>query len=115
MHGCGLVGDLLHLALYLMTIAFWVLFWMVCIFNARGRLRSLLGAHALMICVLLFPMLPATFIGGALIAFGVEGLIWSLCITGIGLPIAGMQWVQPYVKNRSTENSHHVDLSATGG
>ncbi|WP_185753249.1 hypothetical protein [Pseudomonas fluorescens] len=89
------------MALYLMTTTFWVFFWMVGIFNARGRLKSLLGAHALMICMLLFPVLPATFIGGALIAFGVEGLIWGLCIAGIGFPIAGMQWVQRYVKNRS--------------
>ncbi|SEF03274.1 hypothetical protein [Pseudomonas migulae] len=98
MHGYGMAGDLLHLAVYLMTIAFWALFWMVCIFNARGRLKRLLGAHALMICILFFPALPATFIGGALISFGIEGLIWSLCITGIGLPIAGMQLVQHYVK-----------------
>lgn len=100
MHGYGMVGDLLHLALYLMSIAFWALFWMVCIFNAEGRLKSLLGAHALMVCILLFPVLPATFIGGVLIAFGIEGLIWSLCITGIGLPIAGIRLVHRYVTNR---------------
>ncbi|QCY12947.1 hypothetical protein [Pseudomonas sp. MPC6] len=100
MHGYGMVEDLLRLALYLTTIAFWALFWMVCIFNAKDRLKSLLGAHALMIFILLFPVLPATFIGGALIAFGIEGLIWSLCITGIGLPIAGMQLVQRYAQNR---------------
>jgi len=100
MHGYGMVGDLLHLGLYLMTILFWVLFWMVCIFNARGRLKRLLGAHALAICTVLFPLLPATFIGGTLIAFGIEGLVWGLFISGIGLPIAGLQLVHRYVSNR---------------
>jgi hypothetical protein len=95
-----MVGDLLHLGLYLMSIVFWVLFWMVCIFNAGGRLKNLLGAQALMICFVLFPILPATFIGGTLIAFGIEGLVWGLCISGIGLPIAGLQLVQRYVNNR---------------
>ncbi|WP_150784489.1 hypothetical protein [Pseudomonas fluorescens] len=99
MYGYGMVGDLLHLALYLMAIGFWALFWMVCIFNAKGRLSKLLGAHALLICVVMFPVLPATLVGGALIAFGIEGLIWSLCITGIGVPLAGMQLVRRYVKN----------------
>lgn len=98
MHGYGMVGDLLHLALYLLSIGFWAVFWLVCIFNAKGRLKRLLGAHALLICVLLFPLLPATFLGGVLIAFGIEGLIWSLCITGIGVPFAGMQLVQRYVQ-----------------
>jgi len=101
MHGYGMIGDLFHLALYLMTIAFWALFWMVCIFNAKGRLKRILGAHALVICIVFFPLLPVTFVGGALIAFGIDSLILTLCITGIGLPIAGMQLVQRYVDDRS--------------
>jgi hypothetical protein len=101
MHGYGMAGDLLHLLVYLMTIVFWALFWIVCIFNSRGRLKRLLGAHALMICVVLFPVLPATFIGGTFIAFGIEGLVWGLCIFGIGLPIAGLQMIQRYVNHSS--------------
>jgi len=90
MHGYGMVGDLLYLALYLASIGCWTFLWMVCIFNANGRLKRFLGTHALLICILLFPLMPATFIGGALIAFGIEGLGWIGGIVGIGLPLAGL-------------------------
>jgi len=90
MHGYGMVGDLLYLALYLASIGCWTFLWMVCIFNAKGRLKRFLGTHALLICILLFPLMPATFIGGALIAFGIEGLGWIGGIVGIGLPLAGL-------------------------
>lgn len=98
MHGYGMVGDLVHLALYLISIGFWAFLWMLCIFHARGGLKKLLGAHALLICVLVFPVLPATFFGGALIAFGIEGIAWSLCIVGVGLPLAGLRLMQRYVQ-----------------
>ncbi len=98
MHGYGMMGDLLYLALYLMSIGFWAALWMVCIFNAKGRLKKLLGAHALLICVLLFPLLPATFMGGALLAFGIEGIVWSFSIFGVGVPLAGLGFVQRYVQ-----------------
>ncbi|VVP93479.1 hypothetical protein PS918_03473 [Pseudomonas fluorescens] len=94
MHGYGMMGDLLHLALYLLSIGFWAVFWIVCIFNAKRRLKRLLGAHALLIGLLFFPVLPATVVGGALIAFGLEGLVWGLCIAGVGLPLAGLQLVR---------------------
>ncbi|MGJ7517330.1 hypothetical protein ACSFE6_23755 [Pseudomonas baetica] len=94
MHGYGMIGDLIHLALYLMSIGFWALFWIVCIFNAKHRLKKRLGAHALLIGLLFFPVLPATLVGGALIAFGIESLVWSLCIVGVGLPLAGLQFVR---------------------
>lgn len=100
MHGYGMIGDLLHLALYLMSIGFWAVLWMVCIFNAKGRLRKFLGAHALLICILVFPVLPATFIGGALLAFGIEGIAWSFCIVGVGVPLAGLGLVQRYIQIR---------------
>lgn len=90
MHGYGMVGDLLYLALYLASIGCWTFLWMVCIFNAKGRLKRFLGTHALLICILLFPLMLATFIGGALIAFGIEGLGWIGGIVGIGLPLAGL-------------------------
>lgn len=63
---------------------------MVCIFNAKGRLKRLLGTYALLICILLFPLLPAAMIGGGLIAFGFEGIAWICGILGIGLPLAGL-------------------------
>ena len=96
MHGYGMVGDLLHLALYLASIGFWALLWMVFIFNAKGRLKRLLGTRALLICVLLFPLLPATFIGGAVIAFGIEGIAWICGVLGIGLPLAGLRLIMRY-------------------
>ena len=96
MHGYGMVGDLLHLALYLASIGFWSLLWMVCIFNAKGRLKRFLGAHALLICILLFPLLPATFIGGAVIAFGIEAIAWICGVLGIGLPLAGLRLIMRY-------------------
>lgn len=105
MHGYGMVGDLLHLALYLVSIGFWALLWMVCIFNAKGRLKKLLGTHALLICVVLFPVLPATFIGGALLAFGFEGVVWSLFMVGVGVPLAGLRWVLHYVRLRPVQHS----------
>ncbi|AWY44161.1 hypothetical protein DKY63_31315 [Pseudomonas putida] len=96
MHGYGMVGDLLHLALYLLSIGFWAFFWIVCMFNAKRGLKRRLGAHALLIGLLFFPVLPATVVGGALIAFGIESLVWSLCIAGVGLPLAGLGFVRRY-------------------
>ncbi len=104
MHGYGMVGDLLHLALYLVSIGFWTLLWMVCIFNAKGRLKKFLGTHALLICIVLFPVFPVTFVGGALIAFGLESIVWSIFIAGVGLPLAGLRLVQRYV--RTAPNGH---------
>ena len=98
MHGYGMVGDLLHLALYLASIGFWSLLWMVCIFNAKGRLKKSLGPHALLICMLLFPLLPATFIGGAVIAFGIEAIAWICGVLGVGLPLAGLQLIRRYLQ-----------------
>jgi hypothetical protein len=98
MHGYGMVGDLLHLALYLVSIGVWILLWIVCIFNAKGRLKKLLGPHALLICIALFPVLPATFVGAALIAFGLEGVVWSMFIVGVGLPLVGLRLVQRYLQ-----------------
>jgi hypothetical protein len=105
MHGYGMVGDLLHLALYLASIGFWALLWMVCIFNATGRLKRLLGTHALLICILLFPLLPATFIGGGLIAFGIEGIAWICGIAGVGLPLAGLGLIRRYLQARPNGQS----------
>lgn len=101
MHGYGMLGDLLHLALYLVSIGFWAILWLVCIFNAKGPLKKLLGAHALLMCVLIFPVLPAAFVGGALLAFGIEGIAWSMCVVGVGLPLAGLRFVQRYVQATS--------------
>ncbi len=96
MHGYGMAGDLLHLALYLLSIGFWALFFIVCMFCPKQRLKKRLGTHALLIGLLFFPVLPATIVGGALIAFGIESLIWSLCIAGVGIPLAGLQLVRRY-------------------
>jgi hypothetical protein len=103
-----MVGDLLHLALYLLSIGTWALLWMVCIFNARGRLRKLLGTHALLICVLLFPVLPTALVVGALIAFGIEGIGWSLCIAGVGLPLLGLGAVRRYLRVGDTHEHSRV-------
>ncbi|WP_341520159.1 hypothetical protein AABC73_16890 [Pseudomonas sp. G.S.17] len=98
MHGYGMVGDLLHLALYLVSIGVWALLWIVCIFNAKGRLKKLLGPHALLICLALFPVLPAAFVGTALIAFGLESIVWSVFVAGVGLPLVGLRLVQRYLQ-----------------
>ncbi|WP_221033385.1 hypothetical protein [Pseudomonas cichorii] len=94
-----MIGDLLHLILYLASIVFWALLWMVCVFNAQGRLKKLLGAHALLMCALLFPLLPITFVSGAFIAFGIEGIAWSLGVVGVGLPLVGLRFLQRYVQS----------------
>lgn len=97
MHGYGMLGDLLHLALYLLTIGCWGLLWIVCVFNARGRLKTLLGSHALLICVFLFPVVAAACIAGPFVAFGIENMYWALSLSGVGLPLAALYLIRRYV------------------
>ncbi|WP_154232191.1 hypothetical protein [Pseudomonas syringae] len=61
-------------------------------------MKRFLGTHALLICVLVFPLLPAIFIGGALMTFGTQGLAWICGIVGIGLPLAGLALIKRYLK-----------------
>ena len=86
-------GDLLHLALYLLTIVAWLYLWLVCVFNARIPLKRKLGAHALLICALGIPSLATIMVGGALLLFGLEYLLWSLMIVGVGVPILSAKLV----------------------
>ncbi|MFJ5300395.1 hypothetical protein ACIQAL_28205 [Pseudomonas sp. NPDC088368] len=87
-------GDLLHLALYLLTIVAWLYLWLVCVFNARIPFKQKLGAHALLICALGIPSLATIMVGGAFLVFGLEYLLWSLMIVGVGVPVASARLVQ---------------------
>lgn len=94
MHGYGMSGDLLHLAFYLLTIVAWLYLWLVCLFNAKMSLKRKLGAHALLICALGVPSLATVMVGGAFLLFGLEYLLWSLLVVGVGIPVAGARYVQ---------------------
>jgi hypothetical protein len=89
MHGYGLSGDLLHMSLYLLTIVAWLYLWMICVFNSSVPLKKRLGTHALLICALGLPSMAAVLVFGALLVFGLEYIIWSLLLVGVGLPMAG--------------------------
>jgi hypothetical protein len=93
MHGYGMSGDLLHLALYLLTIVAWLYLWLICVFSDRIPLRKRLGTHALLICALGVPGLATFMVGGAFLLFGLEYILWSLMIVGLGVPIAGAKLV----------------------
>ncbi|MDY7558952.1 hypothetical protein QN382_12620 [Pseudomonas sp. 10B1] len=88
MIGSGLIRDLLHLSLYLITIVIWMHLWLICVFNAKGPLKRFFGAHALIICALGVPALAALLFGCAYSLFGREGMIASLIIGGLGFPAA---------------------------
>lgn len=87
MNGSGLIKDLLHLSLYLVTIVIWMHLWLICIFNAKGPLKRFFGTHALVICALGVPMLAALLFGGAYGIFGREGMVGSLIVVGLGFPM----------------------------
>ncbi|MFK3795075.1 MULTISPECIES: hypothetical protein [unclassified Pseudomonas] len=86
-------GDLLHLAFYLLTIVAWLYLWLVCLFNAKMSLKRKLGTHALLICALGVPSLATVMVGGAFLLFGLEYLLWSLAVVGVGMPIVGARLV----------------------
>jgi maltodextrin utilization protein YvdJ len=87
-------GDLLHIGLYMLTIVAWLYLWMICVFGDDVSLRQRLGAHALLICALGVPSLATLLVGGALLVFGLEYILWSLLVVGVGLPMAGVQMVK---------------------
>ncbi len=86
MHGSGLIRDLLHLSLYLVTIVIWMHLWLICVFNAQGPLKRFFGANALIICALGVPALAALLFGCAYGIFGREGIVGSLIVVGLGFP-----------------------------
>lgn len=94
MHGYGLIRDLLHLSLYLVTIVIWMHLWLICIFNAKGSLKRFLGAHALMICALGVPALAAILFGGAFGIFGREGMVGSSIVLGLGFPMIALLFLR---------------------
>jgi hypothetical protein len=86
-------GDLLHLSLYLLTIVAWLYLWLVCVFGSVP-FRKRLGTHALLICAFGVPSLATFMVGGAFLLFGLEYLLWSLMIVGVGVPVASARLVQ---------------------
>ncbi|MDB6049306.1 MAG: hypothetical protein JWR17_2052 [Pseudomonas sp.] len=86
MNGTGLIKDLLHLSLYLVTIVIWMHLWLICVFNATGPLKRFFGANALIICALGVPALAAILFGSAYGIFGREGMVGSLIVVGLGFP-----------------------------
>lgn len=102
MHGYGMSGDLLHLALYLLTIVAWLYLWLICVFSPNVPFKRRLGTHALLICALGVPSLGTFMVGGAWLLFGLEYLGWSLVVVGVGVPVAGAQWVSREPPRRRT-------------
>lgn len=90
MHGYGMFGDLLHLALYLFIIALWIYFWLVCMFSAQASLRRAFGAHAQLFCALGIPVVAASLVGAAVVYYGVNPVVWMLSVTGLALPLLGL-------------------------
>lgn len=93
MHGYGMFGDLLHLALYLLAIAAWFYFWLICMFYAKVSLARILGAHAFLICALAVPGIAAGLLGAAMVLFGLEYIVWSLLVLGVALPLLGARFI----------------------
>lgn len=93
MHGYGMSGDLLHLSIYLLTIVAWLYLWLTCVFGASVPFSKKLGTHSLLICALGVPSLATFVVGGAFLLFGLEYIVWSLLVVGVGLPVAGARLV----------------------
>lgn len=93
MHGYGMSADLWHLCLYLLTIVAWLYLWLLCVFGASVPFRKRLGTHALLICALGVPSLASFMVGGALLLFGLEYVLWSLMVVGVGMPLAGARLI----------------------
>jgi maltodextrin utilization protein YvdJ len=85
-----MLGDLLHLALYLIIIALWIYFWLLCMFSADVSLKRFLGAHAQLICALGIPAVAAGLVGAAIVYYGVNSVVWILSVTGIAVPLLGL-------------------------
>lgn len=90
MNGTGLIKDLLHLSLYLVTIVIWMHLWLICVFNAKGPLKRYFGTNALIICALGVPALAALLFGCAYGIFGREGMVGSLIVVGLGFPMVSL-------------------------
>lgn len=90
MNGSGLVKDLLHLSLYLITIVIWMHLWLICVFNAKGPLKQIFGSNALIVCALGVPVLAALLFGSAYGIFGREGMVGSLIVVGLGFPTGAL-------------------------
>jgi maltodextrin utilization protein YvdJ len=85
-----MLGDLLHLALYLIIIALWIYFWLLCMFSADVSLKRFLGAHAQLICALGIPAVAAGLVGAAIVYYGVNSVVWILSVAGVALPLLGL-------------------------
>lgn len=94
MHGYGMSGDLLYLFAYLLTIVAWLYLWLTCVFSAKVPFKRKLGTHALLILSLGVPSLATLMVGGAFLLFGLEYILLSLMVVGIGFPIASAQMVR---------------------
>ena len=100
MHGYGMFGDLLHLALYLLIIALWIYFWLVCMFSADVSLKRFLGARARLICAVGIPAVAGVLVGAAVVYYGVNPLVWMLSITGLALPLLGLRLLRRTQRRR---------------
>jgi hypothetical protein len=89
-------ADLLHLCVYLLTIVAWMYLWLTCVFSANVPFKRKLGTHALLIFALGVPILATVMVGGAFLLFGLEYILWSLIVVGIGFPIASARMVSAH-------------------
>lgn len=96
MHGYGMAGDLLHMCVYLLTIVAWLYLWLTCVFSAKVPFKRKLGTHALLILALGVPGLATVMVGGAFLLFGLEYILLSLMLVGVGFPIASAQVVRAH-------------------
>jgi hypothetical protein len=91
-----MAGDLLHMCVYLLTIVAWLYLWLTCVFSAKVPFKRKLGTHALLILALGVPGLATVMVGGAFLLFGLEYILLSLMLVGVGFPIASAQVVRAH-------------------
>jgi hypothetical protein len=91
-----MAGDLLHLCVYLLTIVAWLYLWLTCVFSAKVPFKRKLGTHALLILALGVPGLATVMVGGAFLLFGLEYILLSLMLVGVGFPIASAKVVRAH-------------------
>jgi len=65
-------------------------------------LKRKLGTHALLILAWGIPSLATVMVGGALLLFGLEYILCSLLVVGVGVPMAGAGLVNRHQHGRDT-------------
>jgi hypothetical protein len=100
-------GDLMHLCIYLLTIVAWLYLWLVCVFGTRVPFGKRLGTHALLICALGVPSLATFMVGGALLLFGLEYILWSLLVVGCAVPMVGVRMINRGREKRDPADQRH--------